>query len=120
MAKKRKIEQSSNAVSSVIDSNADRNGFSLFKLDFGKRFYLLVSRLDLNDAVLIYTLGCDGNANFYEMRATEDVMAFDDSKKADLYYETINNAIEDNKKTELYDIALLHNRSLAKRFEKRK
>lgn len=31
-----------------------------------------------------------------------------------------NNAIEDNKKTELYDIALLHNRSLAKRFEKRK
>lgn len=120
MAKKRKTEQSSDGISSTSDRNLDTNNFSLFKLDFGKRFYLLVNRLSLNDAILIYTLGCDGNADFYEMRATEDVMAFDDSKKADLYYETIKNVIEDNKKTELYNIALLHNRSLVKRFEKRK
>lgn len=120
MIKKSKTKKTSKNTNSGGDvtPDGDRSNFSLFGLDLGKRFYLLVNRLDLSDAILIYTLGCNGKSNLYEMRATEDVTTFSDSAKADIYYDTIKEVIKSNKNTDLYEIALFHNRDLVKEFEK--
>ena len=90
-----------------------------FKLNLMDRFYLAVTKKSVGNLVFVYTLGCAGQNFRYDATATVDIATFDSESIADIYYQTILEVIDYEKRSKLsktYDLMLAFNAGLLETF----
>lgn len=93
------------------------------KLNMADRFYLAVTKRTRNNLVFVYTLGCVGKDYKYDMTASTEIAAFDNEIMAEIYYQTILELIDYEKKSifsEKYELMVAFNDGLMKNFNAKK
>ena len=106
-----------------INTSVKPGGMPALKLNMADRFYLAVTKRAVGNLVFVYTLGCTGRNNQYEMIANTEIAAFDDAKRAEIYYQTILELIDYEKKSQLsqmYELIVDFNSGLLKNFDMNK
>lgn len=91
-------------------------GMPALRLNTMDRFYLAATKKAVGKLVFVYTLCCVWEKSRYEMVATPEIAAFDDAKKAEIYYQTVLALIEYEKKFPVYEIMFDFNSGLLEHF----
>ena len=106
-----------------INPSVNLGGMPALKLNMMDRFYLAVAKKSVGNLVFVYTVGCVGRNYQYDMNASTEIATFDDAKKADIYYQTILEVIDYEKKSQfsqMYEIMVDFNAGLMKNFDAKK
>ena len=77
-------------------SNANK---PVFTLNMDEKIYLAVAKKDLDKLSFVYTLAClkqNKTPNSYNVFATQEIHTFKSKTYANVYYETISQAVEFN------------------------
>lgn len=85
------------------------NGMPVFQLDLGKWLYLAVKKETVDKLVFVYALRCPRQDTSYTALAEMHIATFDNSDNANIYYETICQAIEHTKTWPAYRGLLAYN-----------
>lgn len=93
-----------------------QSGMPAFVLNMDTRFYLAVAKKTVGKFVFVYTLACAGEHAHYDAASATEIATFDNVDNAEIYYQTIKQAIEYNKKTPIYDALSEFNSGLLKNF----
>ena len=79
-------------------------GMPLLNISMADKFYLATARSNDETLHYVYTLFCrQRSSGTYNMIPETDIAAFSDQKSADIYYGTIRQIVEYNKRGNLFE-----------------